>query len=221
MDALRAELLADPYFRDVPSMQPARGRTAAAFHAKDDPAEVRYRVFHVLMKHDVRFSAVVRSKHRVVEEVRARNRADPEYRYNENELYDSLVSHLYKSGFHEADVFKIKFARRGASDRAHALRQALERARQVYEANFGVQSRHTVEITMGTPKESAGLQAVDYFLWALQRLYEREEDRYWEFVRDKVKLVYDMDDTREQPFGMYYNPKNPLTLAAHKKSQRI
>jgi hypothetical protein len=35
LDGLRAELLADPYFRDVPSMQPEQKKTAFMFHAKD------------------------------------------------------------------------------------------------------------------------------------------------------------------------------------------
>lgn len=36
MAALRAELLADPLLRSVPSMQKAAGKTALFFHAKDD-----------------------------------------------------------------------------------------------------------------------------------------------------------------------------------------
>ena len=42
---LRADLLADPYFKGVPSMQPAEGKTALFFHAKDDIPEVRREVF--------------------------------------------------------------------------------------------------------------------------------------------------------------------------------
>ena len=41
LDALRAEVLADPYFKGVPSLDPSRKRTALQFHAKDDPAEIR------------------------------------------------------------------------------------------------------------------------------------------------------------------------------------
>ncbi len=48
LDALRAKLLADPYFKGVPSMQPTARKTAIAFHAKDDVAEVRREVFRVL-----------------------------------------------------------------------------------------------------------------------------------------------------------------------------
>src|SRR5437879_6465589 len=48
LDDLRKQLLADPYFNSVPSMKPAEGKTAVLFHAKDDLAEVRDRVFHLL-----------------------------------------------------------------------------------------------------------------------------------------------------------------------------
>ena len=41
LDELRASLLADPYFKDVPSMQLAARKTALKFHAKDDLPEVR------------------------------------------------------------------------------------------------------------------------------------------------------------------------------------
>ena len=68
-----------------------------------------------------------------------------------------------------------------------------------------------------TPRRSGGLQAVDYFLWALQRLYEQGEDRYWETVRPRVKVVYDRDDTRTTSYGVIYTPAKPLTLAARAK----
>ena len=44
-----------------------------------------------------------------------------------------------------------------------------------------------------TPPQKAGLQAVDYFLWALQRHYERDESRYVELVWDKVVEIEDLD----------------------------
>ena len=69
LDDLRAELLADPYFKDVPSMQPHQKKTALNFHAKDDLPEVRYRVLKLLAQQPVSFYAVVRDKHRVLAEV--------------------------------------------------------------------------------------------------------------------------------------------------------
>ncbi len=62
LNALRTELLADPYFKNVPSMQPERRKTALAFHAKDDLAEVRREVYKLLQQLDLRFYAVIRNK---------------------------------------------------------------------------------------------------------------------------------------------------------------
>ena len=67
---------------------------------------------------------------------------------------------------------------------------------------------------------TAGLQAADYFLWALQRLYERHEDRYVEYLWPRFRLVMDIDDTRETPYGVYYTEKRPLTAAALNEAPR-
>ena len=56
--------------------------------------------------------------------------------------------------------------------------------------------------------------ATDYLLWALQRLYERREDRYLQYVWPMVRLVHDVDDTHTAQYGVYYTQKKPLTLAA-------
>jgi hypothetical protein len=217
LDDLRAELLADPYFKDVPSMQPEQKKTALMFHAKDDLPEVRYRVLKLLAQQAVSFYAVVRDKHRVLDEVLARNRADESYWYRENELYDELVAHLFKSRFYRGDHFEICFARRGKSDRTEALKLALDQARRTYERDIGVPSRVSIAIRATSPRHSGGLQAVDYFLWALQRLYEQDEDRYWETIRPRVKVVYDRDDTRTATYGVYYTPEKPLTRDARAK----
>jgi len=63
--------------------------------------------------------------------------------------------------------------------------------------------------------DNAGLQAVDYFLWALQRFYERKEDRFLNFLWPAFRLVRD-DDDRRNKYGEYYTQKKPLTLAALK-----
>src|SRR5262245_26931352 len=59
---LRAELRGDPYLSQIPSLQPERNKTAFAFHAKDDCAEVRREVYRLLLQHEMRFFAIVRDK---------------------------------------------------------------------------------------------------------------------------------------------------------------
>lgn len=56
--------------------------------------------------------------------------------------------------------------------------------------------------------------AVDYFTWALQRLYERGEDRYVTFLWSAFRMVQDIGDTREAGYGVYYTQKKPLNAAA-------
>src|SRR3989337_2290764 len=73
LEELRKNLLADPYFKKVPSMQPEARKTTLMFHAKDDVPEVRREVFALLQKHEFRFLAVVRDKQKVLDYVKRRN----------------------------------------------------------------------------------------------------------------------------------------------------
>ena len=102
--------MADPYFKRVPSMQPERGKTACAFHAKDDVAEVRREVFKVLMGLDLRFYAVVRLKAALLDYVRQRNEREAAYRYRGDELYDTLVEVLFRRYHPLADRLEICLA---------------------------------------------------------------------------------------------------------------
>jgi hypothetical protein len=62
------------------------------------------------------------------------------------------------------------------------------------------------------PSESEGLQVVDYFLWALQRLYERREERFFLLLAPQYRLVMDLADNRRRPYGEWYSDYNPLSL---------
>lgn len=211
---LRQQLLADSYFRKVPSMQPDAKKTYHAFHAKDDIPEVRHEVFTLLNKSDVRFLAVVRRKEKVLEYVQQRNNAEPGYRYTPNELYDYMVRVLFKNLLHKEDHYEITFAKRGTHDRTEALMNSLIQAQDRFADQWNIKTHSTFNISPKSPLECGELQAVDYFLWSLQRFYERHEDRYLEFLWSKYRLVHDMDDTRKTKYGVYYDKKRPLTLAA-------
>ena len=217
LEELRARLLVDPYFRGVPSMRPGARKTALAFHAKDDLPEVRREVFQVLLDHQLRFFAVVRDKFKVVEYVRQRNTHDLAYRYHPNELYDYLVRRLFRDRLHKDDEYEISFAKRGKSDRTRALLEALQVARDQFKEKWGIESEATINVIPAVPQGSAGLQAADYLLWALQRLYERREERFLQLLWPLVSLVHDLDDTRQARYGVYYTKKKPLTLAAIKE----
>lgn len=212
---LRSRLLNDPYFKDVPSMRPDGRKTILAFHAKDDLPEVRREVFALLRSTEgLRFFAVVTDKWSVLEYVRQQNERNPTYRYHPNELYDYLIRRLFKNRLHKDGGYEIVFSKRGASNRTAALRQALETAREHFAQQWNVVSDAPMQVSAATPAQQAGLQAVDYFTWAVQRLYEKGEERYLSYIWPAVHLVQDIDDKRKAGYGAHYTQKKPLNAAA-------
>jgi len=124
-----------------------------------------------------------------------------------------MVRSLFKGLLHKDDAYEVYFSKRGAQDRTDALQAALEIARERFAQKWGIQSNAALHVIAQTPPQNGGLQAVDYFLWVLQRFYERREDRYLELLWPQFSLVQDLDDKREHPYGCYYTQKKPLTLS--------
>ena len=170
-------------------MQPEAKKTALYFHAKDDLPEVRREVFKLLQRHPIRFSAVIRDKKAVLDYVRSRNERDSAYRYEPNELYDNAVRRLFKERLHKHDGYNICFAIRGNSHRTTAFRQALELARDRFARERGLAVTGMLNVKTTYPTAEPALQAVDYFLWALQRTYEKREDRFLELVWPQCSLI--------------------------------
>lgn len=219
LDSLRRRLLSDPYFKDVPSMQPSHRKTALAFHAKDDLPEVRREVFSLIQRHDVQFSAVVPNKMDILAYVRRRNETDQDYRYRPNELYDYMVRRLFKERPHKHGAYRVCFARRGTADRTDALTRAIELARQRFASQHGIARNAAIEVTPVSPLQETPLQVVDYFLWALQRTFEKHEDRFLGMLWPQCSLVIDADNSREKAYGRYYTKRRPLTAAALKVAE--
>lgn len=212
---LRQEVLADPYFAGVPSLRPESKKTAVAFHAKDDLPEIRKQVFELLRNTEgLRFYALVRDKQSVLAEVRQLEARGSGYRYHPDKLYERMVPRLLRDRLHKADEIEIVFAQRGKKPRTQALKAAIETARKNFYRKHKIVSESMVTVTVGRPESYAGLQAVDYFLWALQRLYERGEDRYLRYLWHHVRLIVDADDRRKHNYGVYYGPKNVLDAEA-------
>lgn len=208
LETLRLQLLADPYFKDVPSMQPAAKKTALAFHAKDDLPEVRREVFKELPSLDVKAMIAIRRKDVLIDEGRALFRYGKKLRAND--IYDDLVKRLFRNLLHKADENQMFFARRGKSARKDALSRAIERAKRNFAWKRGQLFDVPTEIKSAYPSEHAGLQIADYYLWALQRLYEAGEERYFSLLANNYRLIMDLDDTRQKPYGAWYSDANPL-----------
>lgn len=205
---LRSDLLADEYFRGVPSMQPEAGKTARYFHATDDLPEVRREVFRLLPQFGAKVQVVIRRKVALLqwsELLRARGSG-----LTDNDVYDDLVKRLFRNLLHKADANRIVFARRGKSSRREALEAAIAKAQAKFERKWAKPSDRPTDIVPEYSHASAGLQMIDYYLWALQRLYERGEDRFFQLLRPHYRLIIDLDDKRNKAYGEYYSDRNPL-----------
>ncbi|MEA2235930.1 MAG: hypothetical protein QOC81_654 [Thermoanaerobaculia bacterium] len=208
--SLRENILQDPLLNRIPSLDPARRKTAISFHAKDDAPEVRYKVFGILAGLDVQVFVAIRDKRFLAEDGRRLFRR--EIRLSQNEIYDDLVSRILRNRLHLADSNTIIVARRGTRDRKEALTAAIGLAQANFAAKWGTRNFGPCDVATAYPHESGGLQVADYFLWALQRLYERREDRYFVPLAAHYRIIMDLDDTRRKAYGEWYSSSNPLSL---------
>ena len=204
LDDLRKELTSDPYFQGVPSMQPEARKTASVFHAKDDLQEVRREVFRLLREtKDLHFYAVVTDKLSMLEYVRKKQEKDKSYRYHPNELYGDLTKRLCRERLGPYGDCEVILSRREKFDRSTPFEELAEEAR--------TRSKGMINIVSAVPQKHAGLQAVDYFVWTLQRLYERGEDRYLNYLWKVFPLVHDINDISNGLYGVSYTQSNKLT----------
>lgn len=206
---LKKKLLFDPYLNDIPSV---KNKTKIAFHAKDDCPEVRRDVFEMLSSLEVKVYCIVRRKKEILKDVLQNNKFDSTWRYNQNKIYDSCVKRIFKDRLHRADENHITFARRGKSNRNKALYEELCKAIVNFEKTFGKKVNASHYVISNYPSSEPCLQVVDYFLWALQRLYERQEDRFFNYVKDKFTRIIDLDDKRFKDYGVYYDSRNELSV---------
>lgn len=123
-----------------------------------------------------------------------------------------MISRLFRNLLHKAEENIIYFSRRGKSDRNFALKNAIKRAKRNFELVYEKKSDKPVQIYSAYPHELAGLQIIDYYLWSLQRMYEKGEDRFFNSLERGFSLIMDLDDTRNKPYGEWYSRTNQLTL---------
>ncbi len=209
IEALREEICTDSYLQSIPSV---KGKSSKAFHAKDDCREVRMAVYKLIKTFEVKTYCIVRRKKTLVHYVKHQNSLDPGWRYNENKIYDSCVKRLFKDRLHSAKENHITFSQRGKSKRTKSLRKELEKAIANFEKSSGRKVESSNHVVSNYPTNDPCLQIIDYLLWAVQRLYEKHEDRYFNYLFDKYVRIIDLDDKSNKDYGVYYDKRNVLTV---------
>jgi hypothetical protein len=212
LEYLRCRLLNDPKYKDIPSMQPQEAKTAIAFHAKDDFSDIRFKVFDILRNFNTKVYVVIKSKQELALSVQKKFLETGEKTLNQNKIYDDLVTRLFKDRLHKVDNNHVVFARRGKKLREEALTNALLKAKMNFEKKWNKTTSSKIYVKSAYPSEYIGLQVIDYYLWALQRLYEKKEDEFFKPIAHQYKLIIDLDDRRKNHYGEYYCKSNLLSL---------
>ncbi len=195
---LKSEVLNDLYLKDIPSMK----KTKISFHAKDDCPEVRYKVFKLLK--DLPFSCNI-----VV--ARKTKKVFQKYNGNTQELYDSLITNLFKSILQLSNNNYIYIATRGSKKRQAPLEEAIHNSLLYTESKLNHTIDSTQKVLPQTPSGELCLQIVDYCNWAIQRAFIHNDMRYYNFLKEKFGLIVDLYDYKKG-WKNFYTKKNPFDI---------
>lgn len=208
---LRQEILADHVLSSIPSV---KKHTAVAFHACKDHPRVRERVFDALAQIDAKVTVAIRRKSLLIPMAIARGVNGRPARVKIKKLYAALLKRLLKNQLHKADANCVVCAQRSDIPTDHALRGAVEDAKR----NFNLSRKNgdpidkPCTVAIGLPSDHAGLQVVDYYLWALQRAIEQGDIQHFEKLRTGYRLIMDLDDTSMKQYGRWYSDSDPFDL---------
>ena len=221
---LQSNIQNDPYFK-VPSVIKKMNSAGFFFHAKDDIPEIRKIFFDFIIQKKLSFEAVVARK--------SLERFTTKHKDREQYFYADALSHLLKNKLQSGERMVLNIAEKGTSTKNQNLELALEKAKErfakklnrksideakdvleVIDMNFihrkDVQADVVFNVTK--PLQEPLLNIADYLCWTVQRVFEKGETRYYDFVMEKISLVVDLYDTDNYAgFKNYYSPKNPST----------
>lgn len=95
-----------------------------------------------------------------------------------NYTFDSLEDNL------------IVFSQRGNKELNATFLSALETARENFEKRTGIKTYSTINIRTDSPHNDACLHIIDYYLWAIYRLFANQEDRYFELLKADLNWLW-------------------------------
>jgi hypothetical protein len=212
--ALQNSIAAEPFYQ-VPSVLKKTENGGYYLHATDDLPEVRKLFFDLINTIDCSLEAVVGRKS--IELFETKHKGREEY------FYADLLSHLLKNKFQKHEKLVLNIAEKGRSTKYHNLNLALLKAKERFtlKTEGGKQIKTNVLFEVKKPSQEPLLNLADYLCWAVQRVFEKGEIRYYNLVKNKISLVVDLYDTANyQNWGNYYDKKKPL-MASNKISPHV
>jgi hypothetical protein len=190
---LRRIVLHAPSFQKYRSIAERR----PAFHAADDPVEVREMFFELLSRINFRAEFVVSQKNERVFRER--------YEANTDKYYDDLVSRLVRNSLHRYTRNYVCIAHRGSRIRQQPLEDAVNLARRQFQEWTGIDPQTEVSVDVQSPNGEPCLSVVDYVGWALQRAYTTGDMSYYKQIERKMSVICEL---RAEEKPIYYHAKN-------------
>lgn len=202
---LQNQITNDPYFAEIPSIQKKKELNAYYLHATDDIPEVRKMAFELINSIDCSFEAVVGRKIYALYEKK--------HNGNEAEFYADLLSHLLKNKMNKYDELVLNISHRSKCTTHQNLEKGLQKAIETSARNNPDKCNCCkVVFNVQQPTREPLLNISDYFCWAVQRVFEKGETRYYDFISDKVSTVIDLyDSAKWSNYQNYYGRKRKLT----------
>jgi hypothetical protein len=204
------EIENDKYVNTIPSVKKRIQKGGFFFHCSKDVPEIRMIFYNFINSLDCSFEMIVARKLE-----KFYNDIDHNFKESSN-FYSEILGHLLKNKLQTEPEMILYIAERGKTTSNKKIEEAITKAKQRYKLNPKNKNLPiATKINFMVKKQSAEpiLNIVDYLCWAVQRVFEKGETRYYDFIKDKINLVVDLYDTNKyENYGNYYwNDKNPLT----------
>jgi hypothetical protein len=202
---LAKEVEQDAFVNKIASVKKRVAQGGFYFHATDDAPEVREKMFKFLAGRRLSADIIVGRK--------ASARFARKHNNSEAEFYADLLGHLLEGQLNLGKRVLLTIARRGNSTKNANLLRALEKA-EVHLRRKDAQAVVTSELAFrpSDPLHEPLLWLPDYLCWAVQRVLERGEMRYYDFIGAKIAAVTDLyAPENEEGGGTCYGPSRPLT----------
>ena len=199
LSTLKNEISKDEYLKKIPSL----AKSLLAFHAKDDCSEIREKVFKLIKTLDFKAEFIVARKQEVI--------FRKKHQSKEDKFYHDLTAKLFENKLHRAKKNSIYFAVRGSITRQELLDEAIDVAKKNFERKWATKIDTSILVYPQQPSDEPCLQVVDYMNWVIQRAFVRGEERYYDFIKEKISFLLDVYDNDKYP-NNYYNEKNVFAV---------
>lgn len=203
---LQKKIEHDPWFDHIPSVTKKKNApTGYYLHAKDDVPEIRKMAYELVSSIDCSFEAIVARK--------IYNLYERKHNGKEAEFYADLLSHLLKNKLNKYDNLVLNIAHRSRCTTHVNLQKGLDKSLERSSKKYpNKENGCKVVFNVQSPTTEPLLNLSDYFCWSIQRIFERGETRYYDYISDKISLVVDLYDFEKfDKGGNYYGKRKPLT----------